>query len=294
MDYLYICNAGSDSISKITLKDLCQSNISLNSHEGRVGPHGICAYKSEVIVANNYNNSISRIDILTDNETESFYVGEHCNDIKTYENNAYIVCGESNSLVMFDLNSNKMIREIPCGNSPHSIDINSANELAVVTNMASDSISLIDCKKNDLIKNISTGYYPTKAVINKNYRSIIICESNMGMDANGTISIVSISSGNKLKSIEVGRAPVDMYCDWESNLCFVSNFVDGTISILDLVEAEEIKKIDIGGMPRGIIKNNRYLYIGDYYENLLIKYDIFTEEKNIIPIGKEPSGMTLI
>ena len=47
-------------------------------------------------------------------------------------------------------------------------------------------------------------------------------------------------------------------------------------------------------MPRGILEDEKYLYVGDNYNNLLFRIDKITENKKAISIGGEPTGMTLL
>ncbi|WP_032121545.1 YncE family protein [Clostridium amazonitimonense] len=295
MDYIYICNTGSDSISKVCLKDFKEKTIDIYKEHERVGPHGICGWKSYVLVANNYNDTMSVLDIIEDKEMCNYYIGVHCNDLKVFKDHAYIVCGESNTLVIFDLINGKIIREIPCGNMPHSIDICLDTGLAVVANMESDDISIIDCVKNEGLKTIKLcGSYPTKAVFSKDGQRVLICESNIGMDCNGKVNIASVKSGRSIATIETGKSPVDICIESNKNMGFVSNFLDGTVSVLDLDILEEVDRIYLGGMPRGILRHKRCLYVGDNYNNILNRYDIYKGNKNVITIGKEPNGMTLI
>ncbi|MBU3208280.1 YncE family protein [Clostridium algidicarnis] len=295
MDYLYICNTGSDSVSKVCLKDLKEIKINIKRQSELVGPHGICPWKSYVIVANNYNDTISILDITEDKEVANYYIGSHCNDLKVFKEYAYVLCGESNTLVIFDLISRKVIRELPCGNMPHSIDICKNSGVAAVANMEGHEISIIDCNKNEVIKTINLfESYPTKVIFSEDGENIIVCESNMGIDRNGRINILAINQGKSVATVETGRCPVDMSVDFRKNLGFVSNFSEGTISILDLNHMEEIKKVYVGGTPRGILQHKKFLYVGDNYNNVLIKYDIYKGNKNAITIDKEPNGMALV
>ena len=109
MSYLYICNTSADTISKVRLNGFGEtSTIKLGiNNAGRIGPHGICTFKENVLVANNFSNSISILK--DDKEIESQYIGSHCNDIGVFESNAYIICGESNSIIVFDLISKRVI-----------------------------------------------------------------------------------------------------------------------------------------------------------------------------------------
>lgn len=293
MGYVYICNTASDYISKVNIDDSSEEKRLMFTidKESLIGPHGICIYEDSVLAVNNYNNSLSIFDINNDNEISRYYIGIHCNDVAIYRDIAFITCGESNNVVLFNIKKEKIIEEIPCGNQPHSISLLKEKSLALITNMQSDSITLIDCDNRENTKNINVGYYPTKAIFSMDGQNIIVCESNLGSYYRGSISIISIKTLKVINRITVGKYPVDMFCS--DRYLYVSNFGEGTISILDLSSGREIKKINVGGMPRGIIKYGKCLYTGDNYNNVLIIYDMVNQTKKIIPIGGEPTGIAI-
>lgn len=295
LNYLYVCNTSSDCVSKVNLKNFTEEKrIFLNSSSmnGRVGPHGVCGNNNRLIIANNYSDSISILNISKEVEENNYYVGVHCNDVVVFQNNAYIICGDLNSLVVFDLINKKIIEEIPCGSLPHSICLNKEKKLLLVSNMNDDSITLIDCVNTENIKSIRVGAYPTKALFTVDGQYSLVCESNIGSDYKGSIAVMSLKNYKVINRITVGNSPIDMYCN--ESFGFVSNFGDGTISIIDINHYREDKKIIVGGMPRGIIKCGENIYVGDNYNNLLIKVNIEDENKKYIPIGGEPTGMILI
>ncbi|APC41744.1 YncE family protein [Clostridium estertheticum] len=293
MRNLYVCSTSSDCISKVNL-DLFieEEKIYLDKQNlKRIGPHGIYVYENKILTANSYDNSISIVNTYN-YEIESYFIGMHCNDLSVYDNKAYVICGDSDDIIVFDLEKKNIVEAIPCGNSPHSIYICKKKDLILVANMNSDSITLIECAQNGNIKEIRVGAYPTKAVITPDGNYILVCESNIGMDNKGCINIISLKNCNVLNKIPVGNSPVDMYFNGE--FCYVSNFGDGTVSILDINKYKEIKRIEVGGMPRGILEDEKYLYVGDNYNNLLFRIDKITENKKVISIGTEPTGMTLL
>ena len=293
MRKLYVCSTSSDCISKVNL-DLFIEEEKIYLDKKNLKKLVLMVYmfiKINLLTANSYDNSISMVDI--DNyETESYFIGMHCNDLSVYDNKAYVICGDSDDIIVFDLEKKHIVEAIPCGNLPHSIYICKRKNLIIVANMNSDSITIIDCAQNGNIKNIRVGAYPTKALITPDGNYILVCESNIGMDNKGSISIISLKNYNVLYKIPVGNSPVDMYCN--ERYCYISNFGDGTVSILDINNYKEIKKIKIGGMPRGILEDEKYLYVGDNYNNLLFRIDKITENKKAISIGGEPTGMTLL
>ncbi len=83
-----------------------------------------------------------------------------------------------------------------------------------------------------------------------------------------------------------------MYCD--EKYCYVSNYGDGTISIIDIINFINVKSIRIGGMPRGIICDERYIYVGDSYNDLIMRINKNdNHEKLIIPLKGQPTGMII-
>lgn len=294
MENLFVCNTFSDDISVVDtelFKEECRINLKNNTYN-RVGPHGICLYKNKVLTANNFSNSLSLIDIYKKKLLCDYFIGMHCNDVKVIEGNAFVICGDSNNVVNFSLDKNKVEEEIPCGNLPHSLDVYTHKRLIVTADMISDSITLFDYLHLSSVKNIRVGRFPTKALFSADGEMIYVCESNIGSDRCGSISIYSSRNLRLVCRITVGNAPVDMYC--ENNYCFVSNFGDGTVSIINTKKFKEINRFEVGGMPRGIIKKGEYVYVGDNYNNLLLKINLLKGEKKAISIGEEPTGMMLL
>lgn len=294
MGRLFVCNTSSDNISVVDLSEFKEENkISLKlSNMDRVGPHGICTYNNKLLISNNYSNTISIVDIDEGREIESHFIGMHCNDAVVYEDKAYVICGETNYVMVFDLIHGRVEEEIPCGNLPHSIAINKQKKLILISNFESDSLTIVDLEDKRNITQIRVGAYPTKALFTVDGEHIIVCESNIGTDMRGDINILSLKGFKLLNKILVGKYPVDMYLN--TSHCFVSNFGDGSVSQVDINNYKEVKKINVGGMPRGIINVGEYIYVGDNYNNLLICAHVTNENKKVISIGGEPTGMTYI
>lgn len=293
MNNLFVCNGYTDNISIVDTNIFKEvGEISLKQNEiDRIGPHGICAYNDKLLIANNYSNSLTLINVKKRKVEKDFFVGMNCNDVKVGSNNAFVVCGDLNNIINYNLEKNEIEEEIPCGDMPHSIDIHQIFKSTVIANMNSDSITFFQYKNANNINNIRVGQYPTKALFSEDGKLIFVCESNIGSDECGYISILSSRDLRILYRIPVGNSPVDMFI--EKNLCFVSNFGDGTISIIDLSKFTEVSRIEVGGMPRGIIKYKENIYIGDNYNNLLLCINFNEHTKRAICIGKEPTGMLL-
>lgn len=293
VSYLYVCNTSSDYISKVNLESLSEENkIFLGLKDScKIGPHDICTYEDKLLTANNYSNTLSIISVGEEKEVENYFIGMHCNSIAVCDNNAYISCGELDSLLVFNLTKKKVTEKIPCGSFPHSVRFDRDMKKIIVSNMHSDSITLIDCCNRENPSFIESLHYPTKAIFTEDGKYILVCESNMGICTKGTLNIIEVESLKTVGKLKVGNSPVDIFC--EGNECFITNFGDGTVSRINLKQLKESDRIKVGGMPRGIIKIENHLYIGDNFNNLLIEYNLEKGRKKVITIGGEPTGMTL-
>jgi len=291
MNYLYVCNTGSDTLSQINLNNLEEEQcIRIAQINERYGPHGLCKWKDSIITANSYNSSLSIIDVMSGKVIEEYYIGGNCNDVAVYRNEAIVVCGESNNLIVFDLENKRIVEEVPIGNLPHSIDINYQLDLIAVTNMENSTLSILNCSNKELIKNITVGCYPTKAFFSEDNNYIYLCESYLGHNCCGYVNIISTKTLSSVGKISAGFNPID-FC-FQGNIIYVASFSEGCIYILDLERRKFIKKVFVGGMPRCIKKKGRYIFVGDNYGSRLIIYDGKKDEKKSISIGKEPTDMT--
>ena len=76
MSYIIVCNTGSDSLNKINTENLKNQSIILSADESPLGPHGLSLYEDKILVANNYNNSISIINYKNFKEESNIRKGQ--------------------------------------------------------------------------------------------------------------------------------------------------------------------------------------------------------------------------
>lgn len=291
MNSLLVCNTGSDSISKINIRDFSVENLLLKIGEKPIGPKGTYLNEGLMYTANNYNNSISIIDKESFVELESFYVGPYPNDVVYYDNRLYIACGEANAVIVYDLIGKKIVFKLPTGSWPHNIEVEKDKGLILVSNFQDNNVSIIDANTNKEIKSLKVLEYPTQIRVSKGKDRFYVCESYIGDSKQGYIEVFSLESFKSLKRIKVGKSPMDI-CE-DGNFLYVSNFNEGTISIVDINLGIEVEKIVVGGMPKSIIKYENNLYIGDYLRNKVIVLDLDSKLTKAIEVGVEPNSMAL-
>ncbi len=296
MNSLIVCNTGSDSISKIPLvtslnTDIVCEEILLTEGEKPLGPNGIYINNNIAYIANNYSNSISILNMDTLKEESIIYVGAHPNDLTGYDKYLYIVCSESNDVVIYDLEENKIIVEIKTNNWPYNIEISRKLKLLFITNFQSNNISVIDIKINKVIGELITLEYPTKVKVSNDGKLLYVCESYMGDEKNGYIEIFDLITLESQGKIEVGKVPIDIFED--ENTLYVCNLMDNSIDLINKTTLSNIKEININGMPRTLLKHNNILYIGDYLNGRVVCLDLVNDSIKAITVGKEPNAMTL-
>lgn len=292
MSDIVLCNTGSDSLSKINSEDLKIKNLYLSIGEKPFGPHGLSLYKDKILVANNYNNSISVVNLSEFKEEKNLYIGSHPNDLVAYNDMVYVTCGESNSVIVYDLINERANFELPTGRLPHSIELLKEEDIAFVSNIGENSITVIDCNKNNIVKKIIVGDNPIKINISNKRDYLYVCMSYLDYDTEGYIGIISLKNLQVIAKIKVGLSPVDLFED--DNYLYVSNFCSGSISVINLKNFNEEKRIIVGGMPRGIVKIDDKLYIGDYLNGSLKIVDIKRQSIKSILTGQEPNDMFII
>lgn len=292
MSYIIVCNTGSDSLNKINTQNFKNESIILSADESPLGPHGLSLYKDKILVANNYNNSISLINYKNFKEESNLYIGAHPNDIVAHDGIAYVSCGESNSVIIYDLINERVNFEVPTGRFPHNIALEEERHLIFVSNMGEDNISVIDYINNKEIKRIKVEKTPIKINISKNKKYLYVCMSYLGYDKVGDIGIIELKTLELINKIKVGMSPVDLH--EENDYLYVSNLCDGSISIVNLKELKEEKRITIGGMPRGIVKDKENIFVGDYLNGILNVINIENKKIKAITVGNEPNAMTLV
>ena len=292
MSYIIVCNTGSDSLNKINTENLKNQSIILSADESPLGPHGLSLYKEKILVANNYNNSISVINYKNFKEESNFYIGAHPNDIVAYDGIAYVSCGESNSVIIYDLINERVNFEVPTGRFPHNIALEEDKHLIFISNMGDDNISVIDYINNKEIKRIKVENTPIKITLSKNKKYLYVCMSYLGYDKKGDIGIIELKTLELINKIQVGMSPVDLF--EEDGYLYVSNLCDGSISVVNLKNLKEENKIIIGGMPRGIVKDRENIFVGDYLNGVLKVINIKNTKVKAMTIGTEPNAMILV
>ena len=287
MSNLLVCKENSNELNLISLETYKKEVKKLQYEQNELEVHSLKEYKGKIIVVNSKGNNIGILDEALNIESE-IYVGSSPKDLVVFNDKAYVICSESNSIIVTDLINKNIEAEIPCGNYPHNIILDEENKSAIICNMYNSEITIIDLVNEGNFKSFRVGDYPTKCM--KKDNELIVCESYIGEKGNGKISRYDLKSGELVFSVIVGKAPVDICYD--NKVYYVSNMCDGSVSILDS-NMNNIAELKLGGMPQDILCENGKLCIIDSYRKAIVIFDEKSKEKRIIDIGMEPTAMIL-
>ena len=195
----------------------------------------------------------------------------------------YIALNRSNTLAVFDLQTNTVIKEIPVGNAPTGVAL--ANGKVYVSNRGGRA-----AQKGDFT-NDSSG-------------TPIVAHPESGYAVTGTVSVVDIKTEREIKSVEVGLHPSGLLVS--GRRLFVANSNSDSVSVIDTELDKVIKTILIkpfknalfGSSPNALAIMDKRLVVSLGASNCLAVYGLGhqfggVEFQGLIPTGWYPSGIVV-
>lgn len=290
---IYVCNTVDDCIKKLNIDNFKLDTLQLKLFEKKsVRPISIDIREDKCIVVNNFDGTISNIDIKSFTECNRQYICPSPRDVKIYEEYAYICSDEANSIIIYNIMKNSIEMQLKTGIAPNSIVLCEDTKMLFCSNLLEDTISIIDLNNNGVLGEIKVGRYPIKVKLSGDKKFIYVCESNFDEDSKGYISIYSLNNFNLEKRITTGKTPIDMYED--KGLLYVADFEGGSINLINIREGKEEGRLFLGGMPNGVLKHEEKIYVTDYFNGNLYQIDEKFEKIKIIAIGNEPNAMIVV
>ena len=198
----------------------------------------------------------------------------------------YVENANSNSISVIDLETNKVIRNISVGSSPHDLKISQNQETLYSTDIDSGTISVINTTTNTLIRQI-----PTDVSVH----GIAIFNDTLYVGDVYGGKVLIIKDGVIKGEIKVGSGPEYMEVSPNGKFLYVANLWS-PISVVDLEENKVIKEIDSGKTPHGLLFTNdgSRLFIVNMKSNTLSIIDAEKHEIiKTIAVGDRPEYVAL-
>jgi YVTN family beta-propeller protein len=114
----------------------------------------------------------------------------------------YVIAQEANSLLVVDVQRQKVINKIPVGNSPHSVILSNDEKQAYVSNQWSDNVSVIDLNALKVVDTLKTGNGPAGLSLSSDNKALFVVNSY-----SSSISVLDLNTGEERKRFDAGNNP---------------------------------------------------------------------------------------
>ncbi|MDP2896473.1 MAG: multiheme c-type cytochrome [bacterium] len=131
---------------------------------------------------------------------------------------AYVACEGSNSLVIVDLESHKVVGEVEVGRQPHGVCLNPAETIAYVTNRSSDTVSVVDLATNKVTGTIAVGDEPHGIMTDVSGDTLYV-----GNGATQDVSVIDAQSAKEVKRLSAARGAWGVERSPDGKFVYVTN-----------------------------------------------------------------------
>ena len=217
---------------------------------------------SHLLVANNLNHSVSKVDLTTNQIVKTTSVGKnpYTAELSHDGKSLYVSNWGESSISVVDPETLTIKSTIPVGLHPNAIIENTADGKLYVANSDSDSISIIDPNQQKEIKTISlnpyknapTGSQPNALALSKDGKTLYV--SNGG---NNDVAVVDLKAGKVTGLIPTGWYPSGVYLNDDKLMVlnakglgagsnregqYIGSMIKGTMSYFDIPNEKQLKK----------------------------------------------------
>ena len=221
-----------------------------------------------VYTADEYGNSISRIDLATGRvETVPVPIAPHNVDLSA-DGRTLLAVGEPTEmeageaghgqaamqhganaegglLLVFDSDAlgSGSVAAINVGEHPAHVVVGTDGR-AFVTQSGENSLAVVDLFARKVVRTISTGRYPHGLRISPDGKEIYVADVE-----EGSVSVIGVAEMREIARIPVGAAPVQVGFTPEGRLVFVSLRDENKVAVIDTASRTVVAKIDVGRKP---------------------------------------------
>jgi len=207
-------------------------------------------------VLNGNAETLSRITLQT-GEVANHVVntGPVPNQVAYYDSKLYVVNSGSASLQIINPADNRTMAEIQLPINSNPLNVAFHDGFAYVSGFLTNSVYKVNLSLNQVTDTSGVGLSPAGLIIAND----LLCVCNTGFNPvnftydQGSVSVISISDGQELTRINVGKNPQALIegPDGLINVICTGNYstVSGSIHFIDLSLQSPVDTISIGGEP---------------------------------------------
>jgi YVTN family beta-propeller protein len=200
---------------------------------------------------------------------------------------AYVGLSRNNTLGVVDLDSGKLIKEIPVGVAPFDVVLSPNAEQAYISNWGGRRAR------------------PGERTAKSSGTDTLVDER--GIASSGTVSIVDLKQGREVAQVQADLHPSDLELSADGRTLYVANANSDTISVIDTVTRQSVNTISVrpdaslpfGSAPNALAlsRDGKALYVANGGNNAIAVITLNAAEpstsrvKGFIPTGWYPGGV---
>ena len=155
--------------------------------------------------------------------------------------------GRLNHVTEFDMNTNKVLAQIPAGQSPDAIMYEPFSKKVITCNGRGKNLSILDPVNNVLLDSVDVGGRPEEAVSDGNGKLFVNLEDKNEIVEVDTKTFKVLNHW----SIAPGEGPTGIAYDAKTKRLFAA--CDKLLIVLDATNGKVVDKITIGGSCDGVV-----------------------------------------
>ncbi|MDI6641815.1 MAG: YncE family protein, partial [Elusimicrobiota bacterium] len=153
-------------------------------------------------------------------------------EVNSKTQKAYIADYNNNKVIVFDLLTNSVKKEIPTAAFPACVAIEENSNTVYVTNYGADCVSVIDGDTDTLIGYIPVGDSPWGIAVNSLSKRIYVVNT-----VDKTLTIINGKNNAVVSTLSIGEGARYVRCDIATQRVYVPNQIDQTVTVVeDLVD----------------------------------------------------------
>ncbi len=284
---------------------------------------------SYAYIANQWDNSVSVIDLATNTVTAAIPVGAIPFGVAVNPagTKVYVVNNADKTVSVIDTATNTVTATIPVGLNPWGVAVNPSGTRVYVTNQDSNTVSVIDAATNTVTATIpvgSTPYYVTvnpsgtkiyvynngnltvsvidaatntvTATINSNFPTGPVAnpsDARIYVPNYQSVSVIDDATNTVTAIIPVGLNPQGIAVNPSGTRVYVVNRDDNSVSVIDAATNKVIATIPVGSYPIGAAVNpsGTNIYVTNFKSNTISVIDAASNTVvSTIPVGRGPTS----
>src|SRR5664279_1156863 len=130
----------------------------------------------------------------------------------------YVIAQESNTLLIVDAETNKVLSKIIVGDHPHSVILSKDGQKAYVSNQWSDNISEIDLSAGRVTDTLKTGNGPAGLSLSSDGKALYVVNT-----FSSDVSVIDLTSKEEINRITAGNNPTGAKLSPDGKFLFVTS-----------------------------------------------------------------------